>query len=317
MLVPGSPTTRWTVVPNGASTTGAKYPGFDTLGSVNTRPASVTMVPLLAITVTAALPLCPSLVAVMLAEPAAPPVTSPLPLTVATAGLLLAHITVRPVSELPAASFGMAVSWAVPPTTMLAVAGDTATDATATCTTVTVDVPLCPSLVAVIVAVPATLPVTRPLVLTVATAALPLAHATARPVSTLPAASLGVATSCTVLPSFTLAGAGVTVTDATGPCPTVKAAVPVCPSLVAVIVADPAVTPVTSPLPFTVARLVLLLIHITVRPVNTLPAASFRVAVSCTVLPASTVEIGRASCRERSVDLGGRRILKKKKMKTV
>src|SRR5256885_2199799 len=70
---------------------------------------------------------------------------------------------------------------------------------------------------------------------------------------------------------------------------TVIAAVPLCPSLVAVMVADPAATPLTSPRPFTVARLVLLLIHITVRPVNTLPAASRSVVVSCTVLPASTV----------------------------
>src|SRR2546421_705109 len=141
MLVPGSPTTRWTVVPNGASTTGAKYPGFDTLGSVNTRPASVTMLPLLAITVTAALPLCPSLVAVMLAVPAALPVTSPLVLTVATAALPLAHATARPVSTLPAASLGVATSCTVLPSFTLAGAGVTVTDATGTCTTVMAAVP--------------------------------------------------------------------------------------------------------------------------------------------------------------------------------
>src|SRR5690349_1721950 len=100
---------------------------------------------------------------------------------------------------------------------------------------------------------------------------------------------------------------------------TVMAEVPLWPSLVAVIVADPAATPVTSPLALPVAAAVLLLCHVTVRPVTVLPFASFGVAVSCTLLPADTVadagvtvteatgmcttvmaeEIGRASCRER------------------
>src|SRR5881275_2284008 len=116
------------------------------------------------VTVMAAVPLCPSLVAVIVAEPAT--------------------ITV--------------------------------TDATGTCTTVMADVPLCPSLVAVIVAEPATLPVTSPLELTVATDVLELAHVTTRPDNGLPLPSWGVAVSCTVLPSFTEADAGVTVTEATG-----------------------------------------------------------------------------------------------------
>jgi len=161
-------------------------------------------------------PLWPSLVAVMVAEPATTPDTSPLPLTVATAVLLLLQVTVRPVSGLPLASLGVAVSWIAPPVATLAVAGLTVTDATGTCTTVMADVPLCPSLVAVIVAVPATFPVTRPLVLTVATVVLLLDHVTVRPVSTLLFASLSVAVSWTVFPSFTLAVAGATVTDATG-----------------------------------------------------------------------------------------------------
>src|SRR2546425_8423652 len=87
-------------------------------------------------TVSAAVPLCPSLVAVIVAAPAATPVTNPLPLTVATAGLLLAHVTVRPVSGVPLASFGVAVSWTVCPAWTLAGAGLTVTDATGTCTTV-------------------------------------------------------------------------------------------------------------------------------------------------------------------------------------
>jgi len=71
----------------------------------------------------------------------------------------------------------------------------TLTDATGTGATVTVDDPLCPSLVAVIVAVPAPTAVTKPVALTVATATLSLAHVTARSVSGFPTASRGVAVS--------------------------------------------------------------------------------------------------------------------------
>src|SRR5207249_2078422 len=117
-------------------------------------------------------------------------------------------------------------------------------------TTVMAAVPLWPSLVAVIVAEPAAAPVTRPLVLTVATDVLLLDQDTARPVSGVPFASCGVAVSCTVPPATTLPVAGLTVTVATGTggtVVTVIAAVPLCPSLVAVIVAAPAARAVTSP----------------------------------------------------------------------
>src|SRR2546429_198844 len=145
------------------------------------------------VTVMAAVPLCPSLVAVIVAEPATTPVTSPLELTVATAVLLLDHVIVRPDSGLPFASFGVAVSCAVFPAGTLAVAG-----VAGTVVTVMLAVPLCPSLVAVIVAEPATLPVTSPLELTVATDVLELAHVITRPDKGLPVASLGVAVSCAV-----------------------------------------------------------------------------------------------------------------------
>jgi len=72
---------------------------------------------------------------------------------------------------------------------------------------------------------------------------------------------------------------------------TVIAAVPLCPSLVAVIVAGPAATPVTSPVDETVATALLLVVHVTARPVSTFPDASFVVAVSCTVAPTLTVAI--------------------------
>src|SRR5439155_1610868 len=171
---------------------------------------------------------------------------------------------------------------------MVAVAGVIVTEATGTGVTVIVEGPLFPSLVAVIVAVPAALPVTSPLAVTVATAVLLLPQLTVRPDNGLPLASFGVAVSCTVWPTCTDAVLGLTVTDATGTVLTVIAAVPLCPSLVAVIVAAPAVTPVTTPLPLTVATAVLLLPQLTGRPDNGLPLASFGVAVSCTVWPTGT-----------------------------
>src|SRR6266704_2153276 len=152
--------------------------------------------------------------------------------------------------------------------------------------TVMAEVPLCPSLVAVIVAEPAATPLTSPLPLTVAADVLPLCQVTVRPTSGLPFASLGVAVSCRLLPTDTVPDAGVTVTEATGMCTTVMAEVPLCPSLVAVIVADPATTPVTRPVAFTVAAEPLLLDQVIDRPVRTLPFASFSVAdpgVSVTV----------------------------------
>jgi hypothetical protein len=167
----------------------------------------------------AAVPLCPSLVAVIVADPRTSAVTSPFTLTVATLVALDDHVTTRPDSTLPLASRKVTASCTVPPTATLVDAGDTltvATGATGATVTVVADVPLFPSLVAVIVAEPAATPVTRPLVFTVATAALLLLHVTTRPVKALPPASRGVAVSCTVCPVVTLADAGATVTDATG-----------------------------------------------------------------------------------------------------
>jgi hypothetical protein len=62
------------------------------------------------------------------------------------------------------------------------------------------DVPICPSLAAVIVASPTDTPVTNPVDETVATAVLLDTQPTARPVNTLPLTSLVSADSCRVLP---------------------------------------------------------------------------------------------------------------------
>src|SRR5712692_8500871 len=244
------------------------------------------------VTVTDAMPLWPSLVAVIVTgPPAATPVTSPLPFTVATPKLPLAQVTTRPDNGLPPASFGVAVSCSVLPACTDAVAGLTVTDATGAGVTVTIEVPLLPSLVAVTVAEPGATPLTSPLVFTVAAAVLLLAQVTTRPESALPPASRGVAVSCTVWPAVTVAGDGVTSTVATGTLVTVMVDVPLLPSLVAVIVAELGATLVTSPDPFTVAPAVLLLDQVTTRPESGLPPASRGVAVSCTVRPACTVAV--------------------------
>src|SRR6266545_2247437 len=236
-----------------------------------------------AATVTTAVPVLPSLVAVIVAEPVATAVSRPLVLTVATAGALLVHVTERPVNTFPLASLSVAVSCCVAPGFWLTVAGLSDTDATGAIT-VTFATPLTPSLVAVIVAEPVVTAVSRPLLLTVATTPLLEAHATARPDSTFPLASFRVAVNCCVPPGFWLTVAGLSDTDATGAI-TVTFATPLTPSLVAVIVAEPVVTAVSRPLLLTVATVGVLLVQVTERPVTTFPVASLSVAVNCCVPP--------------------------------
>jgi ABC-type amino acid transport system permease subunit len=163
--------------------------------------------------------------------------------------------------------------------TRLTEAGVTVTVLTGASVTVIDDVPVFVSLVAVIVTgPPAATAVTKPVLLTVATAVLLELHVTARPVSTLPLTSVSVAVSCCVgvIPKTRLAEDGLTVTALTGASVTVIEDVPVLVSLVAVIVTGPpAATPVTRPIASTVATALLLEDHVTVRPVSTLPFESF------------------------------------------
>src|SRR5260221_8459425 len=128
-------------------------------------------------------------------------------------------------------------------------AGVTATDATGMGVTVIGAAPVWPSLVAgIVTGPPAALPVTKPFASTVAMVALLVCHVTARPVSGLPFPSFGVAVSCTVALTCTLAEAGLTATDATGVGFTVMADAPDLPSLPAVVVTGPPpASPVTSP----------------------------------------------------------------------
>ena len=92
-------------------------PGFTGAGAVTVRvPVSVT----------------PPLVALIVLDPAAMAVASPLPFTVATARLLDVHAIGSPVRTLPDKSLSVAVNWDVPPTVTLAEGGLTVTEATAT-----------------------------------------------------------------------------------------------------------------------------------------------------------------------------------------
>jgi len=251
-------------------------------GSTVTLPTGTS------VTVMVAVPDLPSLVAVIVAVPGSTPVTTPPCDTVATSALLVLQVTCRPVSVFPDTSFVVAVSVVVPRTNIVALDGETVTVETGTDVTVTVAVPVFPSLVAVIVTVPGATPVTTPLVDTVAIDEALVDHVTVRPVSVLPFTSLVVALNVDVPPTTTVAVDGVTVTVATGAGVTVTVAVPVLPSLVAVIVAVPGEAPVTTPLVETVAIPDALVVHVTVRPVSVFPLPSFTVADSVEVAPTAT-----------------------------
>ena len=153
-----------------------------------------------ALTVIAAVPLFVSLNAVIVALPVATAVATPDAETVLIAGLLELQLTARPVSTLLFASRVTAESCTVAPTWRLDVAGDTDTDATGTgagALTVIAAEAVCPSLEAVIDALPAATAVTTPEAETVATPGLPELQPTTRPVSTLLLESSVTAESCT------------------------------------------------------------------------------------------------------------------------
>src|SRR6266513_6525644 len=144
-------------------------------------------------------------------------------------------------------------------------------------------VALLPSLVAVMLALPADLPNTSPPPLTLATAGLPLDQITTRPVRVVPAESLVRAESCWVAPTRTVADAGLTITVATGTLITAMPALPLLPSVVAVTVAEPTESPVTTPAALTVATAGLLDAQVIDRPNSGTPFAPSSVAVSCAV----------------------------------
>jgi hypothetical protein len=180
----------------------------------------------------------------------------------------------------------------VAPTLTAAVVGETVTVVTTgggggVDVTVIVAVPLTPDEAAAIVAEPAAIPLTTPLELTVAAAALSVDHAIVCPVMTLPCWSFTAADRVVVVPVWMEADGGETVTVVTtwGGAVTVTTDVPVFPALAALIVAEPAATPVTIPAALTVAAMALLVDHATDWSLIGLPNWSSTVAANNLVAP--------------------------------
>ena len=165
-----------------------------------------------ATTESAARPVTPAAVAVTSASPTRTPVTRPASSTNATSVSLDAHSNSVPATGCPLASAASATRRSVSPVTTVSAAGVTATALTSWAT-VTVALPDADPAVAVIVAVPLPVAVTKPAALTVATAALLVAQVTAAPAIACPFWSRTSAWSCTVSPrAVSSAVAGVTVT---------------------------------------------------------------------------------------------------------
>jgi len=208
------------------------------------------------LTTSVALPDCPSLVAMIVAEPGAIAVTTPEDDTVASCGAALLHVIDLPERTTPAASRRTADAWVDWPTFNACAASETDTVATGACggaATATAALADLPSTVAVIVVLPCETPVTRPVLDTVATVGFAEDHVGTRDGSTLPAPSNAVAVSCVVPLTCRFDEVGVTDTEAAVTAVAVKLDWPAMPSVVAVIVAVPAETAVTRPDAVTVA----------------------------------------------------------------
>ena len=225
----------------------------------------------------------------ILAVPALRLVTKPFTSTVAIAVFDDDHTIARPVNTLLLTSRSTALPCEVAPATTLLLANVTLTEFTGTSVTVSVVLFATPSLVAVMLVVPAVCVVTKPLAFTVATAVFDDDHTIVRPVSTLLPTSRSTALACVVAPATTLVAVSDTVTEFTGTTVTVNRAKFVAPSLVAMMVAVPLANVVTNPLAFTVATAVFDYDQTTGRPVTTFLLASRSTALACDVAPTTTL----------------------------
>src|SRR5688572_11275227 len=232
------------------------------------------------VTVTWAVPDREPLVAVIAALPAETPLTNPVDETVAMVLSDDENVTVLFGTTRPRSSSTCAVTWAVAPCWTRTCAGVTTTALGGRGFTVTDVVPVFPSTVAVMVALPGECAVTTPVDVTVATLGRFVDHITTRPVSGLPATSSGCACSCAVWPSISDCEVGVTRTDATGMADTVTDAWSVFPSEEAVMMAPPGASAVTVPFALTVATPSLLLLQVIGRPVRIPPDAALVSAVN-------------------------------------
>jgi hypothetical protein len=248
------------------------------------------------LTVMIAVAILVSLTAAMVATPGETAMISPLAETVATPGASVLQSTVRLVSARPLESTSVAVAWVVCPEMIELAARERVMVATGACVTVSCALPLFPSVtaVAVMVVVPTAIAVTTPCVSTVAMPVLLELHVTARPVRTPPLASRVVSVACALPTAVIEPGVRLTATVATGATETLMAAVPLFPSLLAVIVVVPASTAVTRPFASTLAIAGWLELHVTTRPESRPPLPSLVVAVSCRVglIPTMRLTVG-------------------------
>jgi hypothetical protein len=130
------------------------------------------------------------------------------------------------------------------------------------------------ALVAVMTTSPSARPNTRPVLSTIAIRVSLLAHPTDAPGITFPRESYTVAVRRNEPPTSTVADAGVTSTRLTVGAWTTIVAVPLRPSLDAVMIAVPADTAATIPVDVTVATSDRFVDQVTVRPSSGRPAAS-------------------------------------------
>ena len=243
------------------------------------------------VTVSVAVPDTPPTVAVIVVEPASTPVANPDELMVATEALLLVHVNVLPDIIVLSESKAVALNCWVPPSLIDTDDGLNVTRATTggDSVTVSVAVPDTPSTVALIVVEPASTPVTNPDELMVATEALLLVHVNVLPDIIVLSESKAVALNCWVPPSSIDTDDGLNVTRSTtgGGSVTVNVAVPDTPSTVALIVVEPASSPVANPDELMVATEALLLVHVNVLPDIIVLSESKAVALNCWVPPSS------------------------------
>ena len=231
-----------------------------------------------AVTVSVAVPDLPSTDAVIVVEPASLAVAKPELLMVATVVLLLIHAKVLPVISMSSESYAVAENCCVSPSSIEGDDGDTVTRSTTGGGSVTlkVAVPDLPSTSAVIVVDPASLAEAKPELLMVATVVLLLVQVKVLPDISSPPDVRAFAVNCCVSPSSIEGDDGDTVTRSTtggggGGSVTLRFAVPDLPSTDALIVVEPALTPVAVvAVPddgLIVATEVLLLDHVKVLPV--------------------------------------------------
>ncbi len=179
------------------------------------------------------------------------------------------------------------MSCVVCPSTMVSSCGVTSSVAIGTGITVTPTTVLRDSLVAVMVATPGEIPVTRPFTSTTAVVGSLVLQNTERAARSPPLSSRVRAVSCTNPPTRRLAGDGVTTTEATGRVTTVTTAVALRPPALAAMVVMPSFNAVTTPVWDTPAIRVSLLDQKT-SGLAMVPALASRTVTCSTALPPST-----------------------------